>query len=1012
MAKISCGHCGGTHGSVAEVRACHLDTPPGSGASGAAAAPATAELPLFETPVRARAAAAHPVPARTATREPEPWGDDVEPDWGWDDAEPDVPDYDDAPRRIDQPPPRARPRPLAALPVPEDGFAGPEALGRGLVVTDDEPVPAAWADAARHVLDSATLADPGTTVDALLDAWHARQRVVMELRVPFEDAPATVLDGPVWEHQPTLLLELDRLHHLVWANAVDLRQRDQPRWTWAERAVAAGAEPGGPADVVLADGTPAWCDGGPIGTAAVDALVAAGDTAAVLHRITLERDRLVPLGSSPCTAELAPDQLAAVTHAGGAARIIAPAGSGKTRVLTERARHLLRSWRVPAASLCLVAFNERAASEMRERTTDLEGLQVRTLNALGLAVLDGRGGFAKRGGRYAVLDERAQRDVLGTLVEVPRRLNTDPLAPWLEALSQVRLGLRSPAEVEESFGGDIEGLHDVLVRYRAVLRDRHAVDFDEQITTTIEVLLAEPATRAVAQRACRLLLVDEFQDLAPAHLLMVRLLGSPDLSTFGVGDDDQTIYGFSGATPEWLIGYAGLFPGSGDHPLEVNYRCPPAVVNAAGTLLARNTRRVAKVIRPAPGRADEPGSLAVLSSPDTVIATADAVAAAIAAGARPDEIAVLTRVNATLAAPQVMLGHRGIPVEHAVDERWLDRTGVRAALAWLRLASAPTRLRAADIREAGRRPPRGRSPKLVDWMSEQRSIDDLRRLAGRLNERDGEKVNQFAEDLVGLARVAADGTTALLREVRRLGLDDTMSALDGFQRAPRQSGHLDDLDALIELASLCPEPDGFAEWLRGELGRPGDKGGVRLATVHKVKGREWPHVVLHDAGADQFPHRLATDVEEERRVFHVGLTRGSRTVTVVAPAGAPSPFVSELTGGTPTVRGRTLITSSSAPASARTTTRPAGRSGARDGSIEVSTDPPPAHRVEALKAWRLQRSRTDGVPAYVVFQNATLDDIARKGPTTLVELGRIKGIGPGKLERYGADVLAIVEAAG
>jgi DNA helicase-2/ATP-dependent DNA helicase PcrA len=129
---------------------------------------------------------------------------------------------------------------------------------------------------------------------------------------------------------------------------------------------------------------------------------------------------------------------------------------------------------------------------LRDRTTDLHGLQVRTLNALGLAVLDGRAPFAPRRGRYAVLDERATRQILSGLVEVPRRLNTDPLAPWLDALAEVRLGLRPPSAVEATYDGDVDGLAVVLDRYRGIMRDRHAVDFNEQIATAIEVLLAEP----------------------------------------------------------------------------------------------------------------------------------------------------------------------------------------------------------------------------------------------------------------------------------------------------------------------------------------------------------------------------------------------------------------------------------------------------------------------------------------------------------------------------------------
>jgi ATP-dependent DNA helicase UvrD/PcrA len=858
-----------------------------------------------------------------------------------------------------------------------DWFAGPDALGRNLVVRPGQAAPAPWHGAERVRIDAGAVAQ----VPWLLDRWHARERTVFEVADDVEAVPGAPVEGPVWAHDPTLLVEPELVRHVVWANSVDGRAPGSPRWSWAEAAIRAGATTDSRADVALPDGTPAWCDGGPL------SLLDTGDVP-LLHRITLERGQLVPLGANACPADLAPDQLAAVTHGSGAARIIAPAGAGKTRVLTERARHLLHGWRVPPSAVTLVAFNERAAAEMRDRTRDLHGLRVRTLNALGLAVLDGRAPFAPRGGRYAVLDERAMRQILSGLVEVPKRLNTDPLAPWLDALAEVRLGLRPPSAVEASYDGDVDGLAAVLDRYRAILRDRHAVDFNEQIATAVEVLLAEPDVRAAAQRGCRLMLVDEFQDLAPAHLLLVRLLASPDLAVFGVGDDDQTIYGFAGATPEWLIGYRDLFPGAGDHPLEVNYRCPPTVVRAAAAVLVHNRRRVAKVIRPAPGRVDHPNALRVVSTDDTLAATADAVAAALRAGAAPSEVAVLTRVNAMLVGPQLALRHRGVPVERATDERWLERTGVRAALAWLGLATTATQLHAGDVREAARRPARGRSAKLVDWMAEQRSIAALQRLAGRLSGRDADKVDQFVVDLERLGRVAARSDTgAVLRAVRGFGLDDSMAALDGFQRTPKQSGHLDDLDALIEVAPLCPEPARFSSWLRTELGRAGDVGGVRLATVHRVKGREWPHVVVHDAGADQFPHRLADDVEEERRVFHVAITRCSSSCTIVAPAADRSPFVAELQGESPVVRGRR-----------------------RDEPSRPSAAPPPADGpvVDALKAWRRERAKADGVPAYVVLHDSTLAEIAANAPRSLFELGRVKGMGPTKLERYGDEILAVL----
>ena len=122
---------------------------------------------------------------------------------------------------------------------------------------------------------------------------------------------------------------------------------------------------------------------------------------------------------------------------------------------------------------------------------------------------------------------------------------------------------------------DASGIAEGFDRYRAALADLGAVDFDEQIYRAIEILLTDPDARAAAQARCRRLLVDEFQDLTPAHLLMIRLLAAPGYDCFGVGDDDQVIYGYSGATPEFLIGFPRYFPGAAHHPLEVNYRCPP-----------------------------------------------------------------------------------------------------------------------------------------------------------------------------------------------------------------------------------------------------------------------------------------------------------------------------------------------------------------------------------------------------------------------------------------------------
>ncbi|MCB0962624.1 MAG: ATP-dependent helicase, partial [Acidimicrobiales bacterium] len=190
----------------------------------------------------------------------------------------------------------------------------------------------------------------------------------------------------------------------------------------------------------------------------------------------------------------------------------------------------------------------------------------------------------------------------------PRRANTDPIGPYLEALGLVRLGLRDPAEVEAE-RDDVDGLAELFAPYRARLADRGAVDFDEQIYGAIEVLLRDGAFRRAMQARCRHLLVDEFQDLTPAHVLLLRLLALPGLDVFGVGDDDQVIYGHVGADPAFLIDYESLFPGAADHPLQVNYRCATEITDAARHLLGYNRRRVAKEIVSGPDVATDEGAL-------------------------------------------------------------------------------------------------------------------------------------------------------------------------------------------------------------------------------------------------------------------------------------------------------------------------------------------------------------------------------------------------------------------
>ena len=175
------------------------------------------------------------------------------------------------------------------------------------------------------------------------------------------------------------------------------------------------------------------------------------------------------------------------------------------------------------------------------------------------------------------------------------RANTDVYAPYLEALGEVRLGLVDPNVVEAQTRRRRRLRRDVRRVPRQAAR-RRRIDYDEQIYGAIEVLLRNVDVRRAIQHECRHLLVDEFQDLTPAQLLMLRLVAAPAYDVFGVGDDDQVIYGYAGADPEFLINYDRYFPGGTHHALATNYRCPAPVVAASRNLLSYNRRRIDKEI--------------------------------------------------------------------------------------------------------------------------------------------------------------------------------------------------------------------------------------------------------------------------------------------------------------------------------------------------------------------------------------------------------------------------------
>lgn len=799
-------------------------------------------------------------------------------------------------------------------------LAGPREFGRSLLVFSGEDAPFPWADCERIHLTESSIRDTATLV-AVRRAFLNREPVIFDID-PTLKAPEPGIDHrDVWQVPPNADFVAEATWRLATANAVDGRDRSQPSWALALTAKTLGAksEPDQEADISLPNGSLAWCDGGP--------LHIWGDASnslrglPVLPHITIESGKLSPL--APCTPSvaLAPDQLRAVSEPSSRARIIAPAGSGKTRVLTERARHLLNSG-VPVESLLLVAFNKRARKEMRDRMTEHPELQVLTINALALSILNGTNGFAGRGERLQTINPREVRDILSAHVKFHRKTNTDPAAIWIGALTQVRLGLKSPETIERAYQGELKGFAEFFPRYRQLLADRNQIDFDEQIYLAIDVLLRDPRIRHAAEKRARALLVDEFQDLTPAHMLLLRLVAGPALSIFAVGDDDQTIYGFSGATPEWLVKFEQHVPFSIHHALEVNYRCPAPVVTAASNVLSRNSIRVPKVIRSGPLNVVHGSSLNVVKSEDQTLFVTSRIQALTNAGVRPNQIAVLSRVNALLLPVQVSLVEAGLPVNLIGGIDFLRSTGVESVLAWFHLALEQDRLAGYDIKLAARRPSRGISPMVREWMGEQTTFEGLIRLAGRMNEATASKLIEFNRDVGRIGKLAEHATTSdLINFIRtEIGLDGALATLDTSHMDQNGTSTSDSLRSLVALARLHPDSRTFESWLKVATTPPPDESGVALATVHKVKGQEWPHVIVYDASDEVFPHRLSSDIEEERRIFHVAITRCQSSLVVTADAKAPSPFLKEMAApGRPT-SGFTKRQAAGSPSQFRSTT--------------------------------------------------------------------------------------------
>ncbi len=604
---------------------------------------------------------------------------------------------------------------------------------------------------------------------------------------------------------------------------------------------------------------------------------------------------------------LNPEQRAAVEAVRGPVCIVAGAGSGKTTTITRRIAYQVASGTFEPSEILAVTFTDKAAGEMRSRLASLgvAGVEARTFHSAALAVL--RGLAPDPPGNVLPSKVVTLRHIANALPKPFRFRPAADLATEIERAKNRRIG---PAQYRRSLDGHKPPIPpDLMERvyreYELRKSERGLVDFEDMLELAVRLLEGDASARERFQSRFRAFTVDEYQDVNLLQQTLLELwLGERD-DLCVVGDDYQSIYAFTGATPSYLLTMRGrLFR------LEENYRSSPQVLELANRLAPRlgGAEKTLRAVRP--------------DGPEPVVR---------AFGAREDETAFL--VEQLHALQRDGVGYEQMAVLYRTNARSEEYEEALAA------AGIPYRVRAGGFLE------RAAARRLLPMLRRSTSTEV------------GSTVRRLAEEQ-GLLPEPAEG----------LG-EYELTRQQDLARLVRLAEELD--DGLRTVAE-------FVTVLEQRLADGSEEEGVNLLTYHRAKGLEFEAVFLPRLERNELPVRQAkTDdaVAEERRLLYVGMTRAKRHL-ILTRAGRASPFLAELG-----------IAGSSERA-------------AKPDEAEL----PPVYR--ALKEWRLSRARSDGVPAYVVFHDRTLAEIATRRPETAAELAGVSGVGPAKLERYGTEVLA------
>jgi DNA helicase-2/ATP-dependent DNA helicase PcrA len=641
-------------------------------------------------------------------------------------------------------------------------------------------------------------------------------------------------------------------------------------------------------------------------------------------------------------------QLAAVEHGDGPALVIAGAGSGKTRVLVGRVEHLLGRGTPPHAILAFT-FTNRAAREMRGRIQGTVGpaasaLWIGTFHATALRILRREANTLGLPQGFTIYDRDDQEAILRELIKDAALPDTIyRVGIVLGRISDAKNALVKPAEAERAAQHEFDvQIAKLYGRYQAALRRAGALDFDDLIAETVRLWLDHPDSGERWSRRFRHVLVDEYQDTNHAQFRLVQSLAAAHGNVFVVGDDDQSIYGWRGADLANVLDFERAFPGAVTLRLEQNYRSTKNILDAANAVIANNVARKGKTL----WSEREAGAPVVFALAADETAEARRVRHWLqrqqARGRRLADCAVLYRTNAQSRALETELRQHGVPYEIVGGLSFFQRREVKDVLAYLRLAVNP--LDVASFFRVWNTPRRGLGPAVEAQVRARLVVPGADPVSA---------LQALAAEgaLKGAARAGAQAFVGLIDELRAR-VSEPLGLL--FALLLEKSGYLEHLDATSEedledrrrnveelgaaaaafsAARGIPDsgPTPYSSGLAP--GEPGDDSGsdllawlsecslltdadrmsegdrVLLLTVHNAKGLEFDAVAVAGLEEGLLPHATSlettAELEEERRLFYVALTRARDEVLLTAAAyrrrfdGARGAAVSRFVGEIP-----------------------------------------------------------------------------------------------------------------